>query len=341
MSNPAEPQISSIAPGLWQIAMPFPSPLRHSFSYLLRTDNGFTAVDLGWDSNEGWAALTTALDRAGGSLDDLTGVVVTHGHPDHYGLAARVHQSTGAWIAIHPAEHPQIARTTADRQHRLDEIASWLDRVGVPAVKSTDLLADRDQLLLDMSSQWPDLELTDGAAIPGTDGQLIAVHTPGHTPGHMIFHDRGRDILFTGDHLLPRVSANISRRPTSADDPLGDYYASLSRLGPFSNATAAPGHEWTFTGIDGRVQDVEAHHLARLEEIQRAVAAGHRTVWDVANAVTWSRPFESLNPRGARSALGETLSHLVRLEREGRVECRDGDCLIWLPTGARADATFH
>ncbi|AHK34556.1 beta-lactamase [Rhodococcus opacus PD630] len=331
MSDSDASGCSLIAPGLWQIAMPFPSPLRHSFAYLLQSDRGYVAVDLGWDSDEGWTAFTDGLERAGGTLDDLTGVVVTHGHPDHYGLAARVHRSTGAWIALHPAEYPQIARTTADRRRRLAEITSWLDRVGVPPNRSADLLADRDQLMLDMSSQWPDRELVDGATVPDTDGQLLAVHTPGHTPGHMVFHDRGRNILFTGDHLLPRVSANISQRPTSGEDPLGDYRASLTRLGPFGDAMAAPGHEWTFTGVDRRVRDVEVHHLARLDEIWNAVADGHRTAWDVANAVKWARPFDSLNPRGARAALGETMSHLVRLEREARMERQEGSPLIWLP----------
>ncbi|MDA6565794.1 hypothetical protein OSK93_24165, partial [Escherichia coli] len=70
MSDSDASGCSLIAPGLWQIAMPFPSPLRHSFAYLLQSDRGYVAVDLGWDSDEGWTAFTDGLERTGGTLDD-------------------------------------------------------------------------------------------------------------------------------------------------------------------------------------------------------------------------------------------------------------------------------
>ncbi|WP_435111681.1 MBL fold metallo-hydrolase [Nocardiopsis synnemataformans] len=298
----------------------------------MRCDGGFVAIDLGWDGDEGWNLFTAGLARAGGGLDDLLGVVVTHAHPDHYGLAGRVREHTGAWIALHPAELPQTARTEAQRVERLTEIEDWVRRMGVPASRTDDLLSDRAQLMRDMPSQAPDRELRDGEAIPGTGGDLVAIHTPGHTPGHTVFHDRSRNVLFTGDHLLPRVSANISRRPTSREDPLGDYQRSLARLEPHGGVLAAPGHEWSFDRFDERLAVVTVHHQERLEEVLAAVLGGCGTVWEVANVVSWSRPFATLNPRGARSALGETLAHLVRLQREGRIRQSDGVPLRWRST---------
>ena len=334
MASPTLPNTQALAAGLWQIALPFPSPMGFSFSYLRRVDAGFIAIDVGWDSDEGWELFQKGLSLAGGGLDDLVGVVVTHAHPDHYGLAGRVRASSGAWIALHPAEHPQIARTPADRSRRVDEIEEWLRRSGVPAQSMDQVLEDRERLRTDLSSQWPDRELIDGRAVPDTGGELVAVHTPGHTPGHMVFHDQTRNVLFTGDHLLPRVSANISHRPTSGDDPLRDYQDSLVRVERYGTALAAPGHEWSFDRIGARLEAVAEHHRDRLDEIRRAVVEGGGTTWEIATTVSWSRPFSTLNPRGMRSALGETAAHLIRLHREGRIEWSDGTPPRWLPRAA-------
>ena len=79
---------AALAPGLWRIALPFPSPMGYSFSYLQRIDDGFLAVDLGWDTDAGWELFEAGVRRAGGSVEDVVGVVVTHAHPDHYGLVS-------------------------------------------------------------------------------------------------------------------------------------------------------------------------------------------------------------------------------------------------------------
>jgi glyoxylase-like metal-dependent hydrolase (beta-lactamase superfamily II) len=321
--------ITALSPGLWRIALPFPTPLGYSFSYLLRFGDAFIAVDLGWDDDHGWDLFTSGLARAGGSLDQLRGVVITHAHPDHYGMAPRVHRESSAWIALHPAEHPQIATSDAARRRRVTELELWLAKCGVPASATDELLSDRPQLTRNLSSQVPDIELADQATIAATDGQLVAIHTPGHTPGHVVFFDRARNVLFTGGHLLPRVSVNISDRPTSGADPLGHYQASLGLLAPYDAALAAPGHEWSFDRIGERREAVARHHRDRLAEIEKVVEEGYATTWEVANVVTWSRPFESLNPRGKRSALGETAAHLGRLAIEQRISRRDGTPTRW------------
>lgn len=319
MPSPAV-DCTALSPGLWRIALPFPSPLRFSFSYLLRTGNGIVAIDSGWDLDDGWALFQAGLARAGASLEDLRGVVVTHAHPDHYGLTRRIQEETDAWIGLHPAEQRQLVPGPGDREKRVNDIEQWLIGCGVPADQLDDVMADRDRLLTELCPNLPTLDLADGDVIPDTDGELVAIHTPGHTPGHLVFHDRSRDVLFTGDHLLPRISVNVSARPTSDSDPLGDYEKSLDALTPYRDALAAPGHEWAFDRMESRIRDVRFHHDARLAEVLDAVASGARTAWEVAQTVTWSRPFETLDARGRRSAVGETASHLVRLERSGALQ---------------------
>ena len=326
------PGPAEVAGGVWSVALPFPNPLGFAFSYCLRVPDGVVVVDMGWDSDECWEVFQHGLARAGASLGDLVGVVVTHIHPDHYGLAERVRAETSAWIGVHPAELPAIANTPADRDRHIGRMQEWLLECGAPASELDVLRADAADIRARISMVQPDHELLDGQEVPKTGGALVAVHTPGHTPGHLCFHDRDRNLIFTGDHILPRVTPNISKRPKSDPDPLADFVVSVERTREFSGALVLPGHEWAFDRLGHRLDELVSHHDERLDRMQSVVQEqGATTVWEVARAVGWSRPFETLEGRARRSALGETYSHLHRLSVLGRVSRVDDRPVRWSP----------
>jgi len=320
----------AVCSGVWASAIPFPSPLAYSFSYTLRYPAGLVVVDLGWNSDAAWDAFCRGLTRAGGSLDEVIGVVATHAHPDHYGLAPRIREHTGAWIGTHPAERSQIRVDELERRERVAAIGRWLRECGVPGTVLADLRDELTRLDAVLPTVKPDILLTDGAAVPGTGGRLMALHTPGHTPGSLCFHETERDLVFTGDHVLPKVTPNVARRPGSDPDPLRDFVSSLGRLRHLPDSvTALPGHEWPFDRLTDRLDAIDAHHHTRLVEIEHAVRQGCGTVWEVAQAVTWARPFPAFTPRSLRSALAETYAHLVRLAADGRLVQRPGPPERW------------
>lgn len=340
MANTPLPEPAEVAPGVHAVALPFPNPLRFAFSYSIEVSGGVVVVDAGWNSDECWNAFVGGLAAAGVGVGDVVGVVATHIHPDHYGLVGRIREQSSAWIAVHPGETPRIARAEQDQVRTIEDMARWLQSAGAPVSEFEELRADTADLKAGIPTVVPDRLLVDGQAVPATDGAVIAVHTPGHTPGHLCFHDRDRNLLFTGDHVLPRVTPNISKRPQYDEDPLHDFISSVDKVRPFSGALVLPGHEWSFNGLGGRLDHLVAHHGDRLAEIEAAVELGADTVWDVTQAVTWSRPFERFAGPARRSAIGETFSHLYRLAVLGRIRHTSGDPDRWLPvSGSDATAT--
>lgn len=325
---------SAVAPGIWATLMPFPSPLSYSYSYSIRVPDGIVVVDLGWDGDAGWRAFELGLARAGSSIADVVGVVVTHAHPDHYGLAPRIRETTDAWIAAHPLERSLIAPTAEARSTRIENMAAWMAASGVPREHLAALHDEAAEIAETMASIEPDIDLDDDDLIPGTDGMLRAIHTPGHTAGSMCFYDRERNALMTGDHFLPRVTPNVSKRPESSAEPLADFIRSLERIGRVgADPMVLPGHEWAFDRRDGRIAEILHHHEVRLNEIQQAVLAGASTTWEVATTVSWSRPFAELEPRGQRQAIGETFAHLHHLVGQGRLGVRHATPTQWAPVG--------
>jgi glyoxylase-like metal-dependent hydrolase (beta-lactamase superfamily II) len=317
--------VTQMGPTTWGIQLPYPGPLRTVWCYLLQFAGGPILVDAGWGCTDGWRSLTNALSEIGCHIEDIQGIVATHSHPDHIGLARRIKDASGAWLAAHAAERASMVTDEAQRRPRAGATAAWLRLCGVPSAEEQDLLKEGHRYAAGLPRVEVDIEVEDSGVVPGTGGSLVAFHTPGHTPGHICLHDRDRDVLLTGDHLLPRVTPNISMRPGSSDDPLGDYLHSLRRIaGLEGRPRVLPGHGAAFEGHTDRARQIHEHHRDRLSEVELAVHKGAATVWDVAARVTWSRPFRDFDQRARRQALGETLAHLESLRRQRRIEMVTG-----------------
>lgn len=314
-----EPPVEQVKPGIWQIPVIWPgSALGYTLAYLASHDGGAALVDTGWPTETGWETLVRGVGLAGYELTDITHVLVTHAHPDHLGIAGRLREASGALIGMHPAESELLRRF-----HSADPttgMAAWLRARGAAPEEVREIVEIIAGSDIRTRQALPDVLVEDGAR-PVAGLPLRAVWTPGHTPGHLCFHDEARDLMLTGDHVLPRISPHIAYDSESGpEDPLRDYLTSLRRLGQYSPAEVLPAHEYRFTGLAARLAALLAHHAARLNEIERAVAdAPGSSTWRVAELLTWSRGWEQTQNVQRRAAASETLAHLIHLGRLGRV----------------------
>ena len=314
----AMPPVEEVRRGVWSIPVPFPgNPMRYTIAYLLAGDGEAAVVDPGWDSDEGWATLKAGLAAAGVAPSDITGVVVTHYHPDHLGMAARLRAGGRAWMALgeHEPVPLQFSANLADFvAGDLAQYTAW----GVPA-ELLGAVTFRARMWEELRGiAEPELRLPDRAALPvaGLDVRVLA--TPGHTPGHICLVDQRNQLILTGDHVLPRITPHVSLEAHGHDNPVADYLASLDAMAAGADMEVLPAHEYRFKGLPARVSELRAHTLERSREVAGVLAAGTaRTVWDVARELTWSRGFDSLHRFTLRLALAETASHLVYLGSQG------------------------
>jgi glyoxylase-like metal-dependent hydrolase (beta-lactamase superfamily II) len=179
----------------------------------------------------------------------------------------------------------------------------------------------------------PDRLLDDGdlADLPGW--HLRALHTPGHTPGHLCFSEERTGLLFSGDHVLPRISPNISTTADGLPDPLRSYLASLTAIRELAPTEVLPAHEWRFDGLASRVDELKAHHEHRLDELLRALREHPNTTpWQLAAHLTWSRPWSAYQQRMRIFAVTETDAHLRLLGSRGLAAADDGPVPTWTAT---------
>ena len=243
--------MDSCAPDLWSIPVPMGGPLRYVSAYAFALEGGgLGLLDTGWASDEGWAALTDGLASIGGGLADVRGVLVTHLHFDHLGLAQRVREASGAWIAMHPAD-VAVVGSPVHRDPPVRRRRGGLPRVPRGRARRGGLRRRRPAANFESSRRMasPDRLLEDGEHADFPGWRMRAVHTPGHTPGHLCFAEERTGLFFSGDHVLPRISPNISTTHNGLDDPLRDYLDSLATVGVDEPVEVLPAHEWRFRGL--------------------------------------------------------------------------------------------
>ncbi|HEY7486929.1 MAG TPA: MBL fold metallo-hydrolase [Streptosporangiaceae bacterium] len=338
------PEPEALGGGLWSVPVPIPgNPLGYTLVYALESERGPVLIDAGWQHEEAWTALHDGLAALGLDVTDVYGVVVTHHHPDHAGLAGRVREASGAWIAMHEAD-AKIVRSFREMAATEGGRSQWdLAALRTAGASEADLTeyseagAHRGRKI-DPPAQ-PDREVADGELIDLPGRKLRVIWTPGHSPGHICLHleDAGR--LFTGDHVLPRITPHIGLYPYDWPDvdPLGDYLDSLSRVadlgaaagGSGSAIDALPAHEHRFSGIAGRVTEIARHHEERLAEVAGLLTSEPATLWDIATRMTWNSSWRGMHPMMRRMATGEAAAHLRTLERRGLVHAHPGTPLTY------------
>jgi glyoxylase-like metal-dependent hydrolase (beta-lactamase superfamily II) len=311
------PTPENLGDGVWTVPVPIPgSPLGYTLVYALESPKGLVLIDAGWQHPDAWSALCGGLSTLGLDIADVRGVVVTHYHPDHSGLAGRIRETSGAWIAMHHADadiirlfHDQAAGVT-----RTLQFASTRQAGADPAEEEPPPAGRPHPPAI------PDRELTDGDLVDLPGRKLRAVWTPGHSPGHICLHLEDGDRIFTGDHVLPRITPHIGLYPYDLPDvdPLGDFLASLERIATIEVGEVLPAHQYRFTGSPARrAAEIAGHHEERLTELTALLSDRPMTLWRLAAAMGWRRAWEAMTPTSRQMATGEAAAHLRTLERRG------------------------
>ena len=322
-----------IAPGIYQLKIPIPdNPLGHLNCYIIEGKTGWLMVDTGWNTPDAFIALETNLKELGLTVSDIATMLVTHVHPDHFGLAGKIkHMSPATRLITHQWESDLIESRYIKFAELRTKISSLLERHGVPEEDLATLKSASMPALQYVTITLPDDTLYGGETISTGIYDLEVIWTPGHSPGHISLWEPRNRLLFAGDHILPSTSPNVSYHAQSGDNPLGDYVAALRKVQNLPAAQVLPAHEHIFTDLRGRIEQLIAHHENRKAEIQRAIMKEPHTAYEVSGHITWDTPgitWERMPPLHKRLAVTETIAHLECMRWEGRVTKITEDNLV-------------
>ena len=307
------------------ITMPTPFAVGPVNAYLIGAEP-LTLVDAGINTPEAQNALVLALAGAGYFVESIERILVTHAHPDHYGLVPYLQEVSGATVYFPERE---IARVRDSQM--FVEVGRLLMEAGMPL----ELLFKMDQ----QRRKGPKARLPHEQVVPVKDGdtfafttaddgafELTALLMPGHTGGHVVYFEPETATLFAGDQLLPDVSPNPLLEP-SLDEPgqrrrsLEEYLTSLERMAAMEIALAYPGHGAPVTDPQRLIGSTIEHHLKRKAAVARRLGPEGRTPYEIAQEV-----YPHVTGYDTFLAVSEIVAHLDLVVHDGNavVEDRDG-----------------
>jgi glyoxylase-like metal-dependent hydrolase (beta-lactamase superfamily II) len=169
--------------------------------------------------------------------------------------------------------------------------------------------------------EFPDHWLQSEATLEVAGRNLRVVATPGHTEGHVVFHDTEAGLLFAGDHVLPHITPSIGFQPAPYSGPLADYLDSLGLMLTLPDARLLPAHGPVAPSVHGRANELLDHHERRLAESLEAITEA-ATAYEVAHLIPWTRhkrAFTELSLSDQTLAVNETGAHLDVLWARGEL----------------------
>lgn len=309
---------------LFRIVVPTPFHVGPVNVYVI-TEPEIVLIDVGPKTDEARAALQQGLRSLGVHLTSVQKILITHGHPDHYGLAVEVARESGALLSASPLD-------SAEFQHRTDpEFYRRMYReAGVPQ-EMVDRFGEEYRHILSMTDPVAAFSpLSEGHTIPCADESLEVIHTPGHTPGSVCFFLRRRGLLVAADTVIKRITPN----PILNEDPthpgkrfpsLKSYLASLAKLRDFDLRQICSGHGDDVEEFEVLFNAMVFHHDKRQKRVLDLLGGEKKTVWTLAREL-----FPQVDGSGLFLALSEAYAHADYLEAEGKVRWRDQDGTGWL-----------
>ncbi len=294
-------------PGLWGYAY-----------FVLVTDNRLgelrVLIDAGsgfGNSNENLSAgLQSVSEQLGRALDfgDLTHILITHGHIDHFGGLSFVRPRTQARIGVHELD----LRNLTNYEERLTLVAKRLDEFLIEAGVNSERRVELIQLYKITKSLYHSVKVD--FTFESSDmrlGPFTMLHVPGHCAGHVVI--RLHDILFCGDHVLEHTSPHQSPEHLTLSTGLDHYLKSLDLLLPWAIGVklCLGGHNEPIFDLPARVEAIRALHSQRLQQVLGFLNNPH-TILEVSRDL-----FGEVHGYNVLLALEEAGAHVEYLYQRG------------------------
>lgn len=286
-----------------------------------------TLLDPGPATAEAYETLSAGLQARGFAVADVDQILITHPHMDHFGLANRVREASGARAIAHRDATRLLADPIAHFTREQTFFEPFMQEMGVPEQIAHTAVTLPEAYTNYQEPLTIDREVSDGDTInAGSAFQII--HTPGHAPGSVCFVSEPDGVVFTGDHVLEHISPNplLTIAPgteTQRTRSLPVYIDSLRRIQNVDAEVGYGGHGDRIADLQQRAQEILEHHQQRKERIADMLTLlGPITAYDIMKELFPDLPVTEIFP-----GMSEVIGHLDLLEDEGRVEITERDGL--------------
>jgi glyoxylase-like metal-dependent hydrolase (beta-lactamase superfamily II) len=239
-----------------------------AYAYLVQKGDDRILIDCGSGTDASHKNLLDGLEQAGFQPSDLTYILITHAHIDHFGGLSKLHPLTDAKVGVHELDLQTVAHHEARLALISKRLGSYLTDAGLAEEECEQLLniyrftkAIYHSVPVDFT--YEDLRV----------GDIEMIHLPGHCPGHVAM--RLDDVIFCGDMVVEGVTPHLSPESINPYSGLDHYLESLARLqGWVDDARMIfNGHDDVITDLHPHIESTRENIIRRISKAVNALAA--------------------------------------------------------------------
>lgn len=316
--------VRTIGDAMLQVKVPLPFPLRWVNGYAVRSRTGWTLIDPGLHTAEAEELWTRTMDEWDLPLGALEQIVLTHHHPDHYGMSGWFQERTGVPVRISALGAEQIRALWGEGEPMSARLIELFRRHGMDEATLAGMADHMAGFIPQVSPQPKLTTIEPDRSVRIGDRDYRPIVAPGHAAGQLLFYDEERREIICGDHVLPSITPNVGLLPGFDDNPLRSYIDSLKQVSRLQVEMAYPGHRDPFASFSDRAIEIVRHHEERLGAME-AKLREPMTSYALCLAIFGDR----LSIHQLRFALSETIAHLVYLREQGRVRETERDGIFY------------
>ncbi|MHB8781030.1 MAG: MBL fold metallo-hydrolase [Candidatus Geothermincolia bacterium] len=314
-------------PGVFRIRIDLPLGPPTMNVYLIEGEP-LTLIDTGPVLDGVEATLFASLEKLGHPASELKRIIVTHTHPDHRGLAARLREVSGAAVMCHRLAEAQMRDYRGSQEKTRQLIGEMAPLLGVPGEIFPADRAKNDPWMTAAESVDVDRLLDERDVCESDRYPLRVIYTPGHAYDHIVLWQQEAGVIFAGDHVLDKITPNPDLYPPEMSprtSGLPDYLVSLEFVRELGATRAFPGHGEPIEDLPRRIDEIYRHHVERIQHILEMLQRGETTVLLLTLEFLTSIAAEP-SPINIFLGMREVYGHLVLLEQQGLAarEVRDG-----------------
>ena len=278
--------------------------------YLIEDDDGYVMIDCGVNGSEYLDLLSSHLNELGIGFNDIKLLIGTHMHLDHIGLSGSLREFDIP-LALYKNSIEYLNEYN-DWSVRFENLVKIAKNESAPPDFIDDLKSITTPVYAGKLAK-PDVLLSEGK-ITSLKRRINVLFTPGHDYSEISLHDEHSKIIFSGDHILPRITPFIPVQ-NEKSNLLKEFLDSLDKVHSVDHDIIAPGHGNLISTPHKRIEQMKLHHQRRSERILEFLIKNDLTGWELTNNL-FPRKLDSLN---LRLAFQETLAHLHLLESKNEI----------------------
>jgi glyoxylase-like metal-dependent hydrolase (beta-lactamase superfamily II) len=319
-------KVMPVVEGIYQVKLPLPFALNSVNCYLIREHRGWTVVDCGINTEAARNTWLATLQAMNIRPREIRHIVLTHVHPDHFGLAgwlSQLVQSDGGRVRVYLSEREHRQVRMIWQQETKVIFRDWLIQLGMPVAMADSATHGMDNTR-DMTLPHP----TQYTYLPANSTLKIGERTfkallaPGHSDGQLMFYSAEDGVMLSGDHILMKITPNIGLWTDTDPHPLQRFMASLREFSGMPVRIGLPGHKAIILDWAERIEQLISHHNDRLYKAMEGIDSGLHTPFEISQYIFQSFRF---SPHEWRFALAEAYAHLDYLEQLGKVKKEASD----------------